>query len=129
MKRPTLLQSFSRAQVSSAAATVVDWGLLFILTEGLHVWYVVSVAIGAAAGSVTNFLINRHWSFQATHRGIHGQVFRYSLVAVGSLILNTAGVYVVTEWLHIHYFAPVVGVSLLVGFGFNYPLHHHFVFK
>jgi putative flippase GtrA len=127
--RPTFLQSFSRSQVSSFTATLADFALLFGLVEIFHVWYVLATAIGALAGAITNFLMNRHWSFEATHGHPGHQLFRYSVVSVGSLILNTGGVYLATDYGGIHYAISVAVVSLVVGFAFNFPLHRHYVFR
>ena len=128
-KEPSFVRSFSRSQVASGVATAVDFGLLFTLTEIFRVWYVVSVAIGAAMGAVTNFLMNRHWSFEATHQAWRGQAMRYVAVSLGSLLLNTGGTWAVTELGHVPYGISVVLVSLAVGFLYNYPLQRYFVFK
>lgn len=125
----SLLGSFSRSQVSAGLGTAADYIVLFGLTEIFHVWYVASVAIGAFIGAVSNFLINRHWSFKAGERGWHGQAMRYTLVSGISLILNTYGVFWVTEFLGIHYALSVLGVGLAVGIFYNYPLHRFFVFR
>jgi putative flippase GtrA len=90
---------------------------------------VIAVACGAVAGAVSNFYLNRHWSFKATHVDAHQQALKYALVSTGSLCLNTGGVYMVTEHLHVHYAISVVIVSLLVGFLFNFPLQRGFVFR
>jgi putative flippase GtrA len=115
--------------VSSALATGADFGLLFLLTEGLRVWYVAATAAGAFIGAVVNFLLNRHWSFEATHGPIHHQALRYTVVSGGSLVLNAGGVWLVTELGHIHYAISVVIVSIAVGVLFNYPLQRHFVYR
>lgn len=126
---PSFARSFSRAQLTSAAASAIDFGLLFFLTEALHVWYVASVALGAFAGAIANFIFNRHWSFDAAHDPWHGQAYRYGLVSVGSLTLNTLGTWAVTERAQIPYGISVIAVSLVVGFAFNYPLQRHWVFR
>jgi putative flippase GtrA len=99
------------------------------MTEILHVWYVFSVAAGAFAGAAANFFLNRHWSFEATHDHAHHQAFRYTVVSAGSLLLNTFGVWGMTELFKIHYSISVVTVSLLVGLFFNFPLHRGYVFR
>jgi dolichol-phosphate mannosyltransferase len=129
-----LWRSFRRSQVTSAAATAVDFGLVFGLTELVGFWYVASVAIGAAAGAVTNFALNRRWAFRHTEadfawkHSVRHQAWRYALVSSGSLILNTLGVWALTETTGIPYGFSVVGVSLAVGFFFNFPLQRRFVF-
>ena len=127
--RPSFLKSFSRSQVAAAAATALDYAVLFGLVELFHVWYVIATALGALTGAIANFIVNRHWSFEA-HRGhLHGQAARYAIASGLSLILNTGGVYFLTDFGHLHYGLSVIFVSLAVGFFFNYPMHRYFVFK
>jgi putative flippase GtrA len=128
-KKPSLMKSFSLSQLASAVATAVDFGLVFGMTELLGVWYVISVAVGAGAGAITNFLMNRHWSFAASHQDWRAQAGRYALVSTGSLLLNTAGTWAITEWFGVPYAISVIGVSLVVGFAYNYPLQRHYVFR
>lgn len=125
---PGFIASFSRSQVAAFIASMIDYGLVFGLVELGHVWYVIAVATGAFAGAVSNFMLNRHWSFKAANDAWEGQAFKYALVSGGSLALNTGGVYVATDGLRLHYAASVIVVSLLVGFTYNYPLQRYFVF-
>ncbi len=122
-------RSFSRAQVASVAATGLDFGFLVLLVEKGGVWYVSATAAAAFLGAITNFTLNRHWSFEATSERIHGQVFKYALVSGGSLLLNSGGVWAVTEGAGISYVSSKIVTSLLVGLLFNFPLHRYFVFK
>lgn len=127
--RPSFVKTFTRSQIASAVATGVDWALLFALVEFFHVWYVLATALGALVGAITNFLMNRHWSFEATHRGLQGQAARYAAISGASMTLNTLGVWAMTEWTRIHYSISVFVISIAVGFLFNYPLHRYWVFK
>lgn len=128
-ERVPFLHSFRRAQVASLLATAVDFGTLFFATEILHIWYVLSTGLGALFGAVTNFVLNRFWSFEATHVTWGRQAMRYALVSGGSLGLNMFGVYAFTEFFGVKYGISKVLTSLLVGLLFNYPLHRRFVFK
>lgn len=118
-----------RSHVSAAIASAVDFGLLFGLTELAGVWYVTATAIGAGAGALVNFIINRHWSFEAAEFGWQGQAWRYGVVSLGSLALNAGGAWVFTEKFGIHYSVSVLLVAFLVGTFFNYPLHRSFVYS
>jgi putative flippase GtrA len=125
-----LSNSFNRSQVAAFTATAVDYLVLFSLTELVHVWYVASVAVGAAVAAWINFLINRYWSFEsASQKKMRRQVWRYIGVSAGSLLLNSAGVYAMTESTHVHYAVSVVVISVSVGWFFNYPLHRNYVFR
>ena len=129
LKSKYSLHTFSKATIASLAATVVDFGTLTLWVEGFHGFYPIGVAMGAALGAITNFTINRIWSFNDAEPSKLGpQAFRYGVVSVGSLLLNTGFVYLVTEKLHVHYMLSKIAVAFIVGLVFNYPLHRHYVY-
>ncbi len=123
------IKTFSKAGVSAIAATVVDFGTLTVWVEVFHGFYPYGVALGAFLGAVTNFLINRYWAFDARHAPIHHQALRYVLVSVGSLALNTGGVYAVTELTGLFYLKSKILVAIAVALFFNYPLQRYFVYS
>ncbi len=127
--RPRVWTSFLRSQIASIAATAVDFGLLILLVERFSVWYVLATSLGALAGAVVNFTINRFWSFQATRRQWEKQAWRYALVSTGSLILNTLGVWGLTEATAWAYSTSKIIVALTVGFAYNFPLFRWWVFR
>jgi len=76
--------------VASAVATLLDGVIARSLTL-LHVPGTASTLIGAVAGGVMNWLLNRHWAFRS--RGAVGrEAFRYALVSADAALLNTLGV-------------------------------------
>ena len=122
------MKTFSRAQISAFAATIADFGTLTLFVEVLHGFYPYGVALGAFMGAITNFIINRHWAFEAHEKPLPGQILRYAMVSSGSLLLNTFGVYLVTERFGLYYLASKVIIAFSVGIFFNYPLQRHFVY-
>ena len=120
---------FIKAQAASLAGTVVDFLATICLVEGLGVAKVAASTLGNVAGGLTNFYLGRHHVFQVSHHQATSQGLRYMLVWAGSLLLNAGGMYMLTSVAHANYLLSKVVVSLLVGFGFNYPLQLHFVFR
>ena len=119
---------FLKANFSALAATAVDYGTLLFLVEILHIHYSIGVALGAFLGAITNFLLNRNWTFKSSEK-IRFQILKYALVSIGSLVLNTGLVVLTTESLHLQYFLSKIIVSLVVAWGWNYPLQKNFVFR
>jgi putative flippase GtrA len=118
-----------KAQAASAAGTIVDFLVTIVCVEVFHSWYLLGTMLGNTAGGLTNFYLGRHLVFKVSQQRARQQGIRYLMVWLGSLLLNAAGVYVLTQLLHANYLASKVIVSLLVGIGFNYFMQLHFVFK
>ncbi len=120
---------FVGAQIAAIIGTAVDFVVVYVLTEFAGIWYAYSNALGAACGAVTNFLLGRYWVFQAKESKMHHQAFRYFLVATGSLILNTLGVYLLTEFTPSHYMLSKTIVAIFIAVTFNFLLQKKFVFR
>lgn len=128
-KEKSLGKLFVGAQFAAVAGTAVDFATMWFLKEILGFWYVTATAIGAFSGAVTNFLLGRFWVFTATESRMREQAFKYALVAAGSLLLNTIGVYIVTEFTGIHYFYSRIIVAVVIAVTYNFFLQKNFVFR
>jgi putative flippase GtrA len=125
--RKTELGRFLRAQVSSLAATGVDWALMILLVS-FRAHYAIAVAVGHVAGAATDFAVKKYWAFGAGKGGMEGQAFRYFLAWAGSLALNEFAAWLlISEW-SVATGLGVILASLVVGLLWNYPLHRYFVF-
>jgi len=121
---------FLKGQVSAGAATFIDWALVTstILVLGDRS-YPLAVALGAVAGAITDFLIKRHWVFEARADVWHGQAMRYVIVSLASLAWNELLSWVAVDHLGLPAIPGVIGAAVLVGAAWNYPMHRLFVFR
>ncbi len=108
---------------------MVDFGVFFLLKDVFHIWYVYATAIGALTGAITNFILCRNWAFSAREKKLVNQIGRYIMVSLGSLLLNTILVYVITELFKIHENYSRVMTAILVAVTYNFTLQKYFVFK
>ena len=126
-------RSFSRiffsAQIAALIGTIVDFLTVIILTELVGIWYVISNAIGATCGAIVNFILGRNWVFLSKENKVLNQAIKYFIVALGSMILNTLGVYILTEYTSLHYVLSKVIVAVLIAFTYNFFLQKNYVFK
>ena len=125
----TVIQMFSRSQVTAVTASAADFGLIFLLTEVFGCWYVLATALGTILGGITSFLMNRHWGFEASGGQWKGQAFRHAASSAISMLFNSVGVWAVTEYAHVHYSISVFGVAIVIGVFVNFPLQRHWVFQ
>ena len=106
-------------------------------------YYVYATFTGSVCGGIVNCIINYKWTFKSKECKKRHVIVKYLLVWIGSILLNTWGIYFMTEtisrnpWVQEtlkHYiddlfvFSKIV-VSLLVGFLWNYNMQRIFVYK
>lgn len=122
---------FGKHQLSSVAATAVDYVTMIAMVSLIGLGPVAGTAIGAAVGAITNFTLGRNFTFRSHARdhGVHGQFIRYVVVSALSLAWNALGVHVVAVQLGVQYVLARLIVGTLVGFVWNFPMHRYFVFR
>ena len=108
---------------------MIDYLTFLLLLHVAGVWYVYANMIGAAFGAITNFILGRYWAFQSKEDKIAHQAFRYALVSTGSLILNTVGLYLLTEYSPLAPEPAKVIVGIIVAVTYNYLMQKKFVFR
>ena len=127
--------TFTKAQLASLVATGVDFLVTFLLlrwaglpsasASGRVTAYGVT---GTMCGGVTHFLISRHWVFNAREGRWAGQMNRYVLVWFGNLVLNAAGLYLLSRAGVAPMLAKVI-TATTIAVVYNYTLQKRFVFN
>jgi len=127
--KPTPIVSFLRYNIVAVLATGFDFITLIALTELVGLWYLFSTVTGAVLGAIAAFLLGRYWVFVSKESKMEHQAFRYFLVAAGSVLLNSSGVYFFTEVVDLQYIISKVITAVLVAVCYNYLMSRYFVFK
>jgi len=137
----SLIYTFLRSIVASQAASWLDMFLSFALFAWVHLTPFLSTAIGAFSGGVLNCVINYRFTFHAAGVPWKAVAVKYSMVWVGSLLLNAYGTqvlyYLLNSWTWLAdigfrtdgYFAAArLLTSLIVSWGWNFLLQRYFVY-
>jgi putative flippase GtrA len=123
------MRTFLKAQTASMVATGIDFLVTIVGVEVLGMWYVLGTMLGTISGGVFNFSVNRRWVFEPEGKSARAQAFKYIMVWLGSMLLNAAGVYVLTQYTGLVYVFSKVVTAIFVGVGYNYHLQKKFVFR
>ena len=118
-----------RHHTTAVISTIVDYSVLVGVVELAHLDPVAVTPIAAFAGAVTNFTLNRRFTYRANNRPIRGQLLRFVLVSGCSLGLNTLGEFLFLKVPHLHYLLARVITSIIVSNVWNYPMLRFFVFS
>jgi putative flippase GtrA len=123
------VRSFSRNTLVSLLTTALDFGVLVALVELAGVHYVLATWIGTLVGALSNFTLNRYWSFRATEAAAETQLARFIPVQAGASALQTGGVWLLTRFAGVTYVGSKLAAAILVYLLWNYPLNRLFVFR
>src|SRR5688500_9508534 len=94
------IQLFSKYIFFAGIATIIDMGLLFVLTNNGGVHYFYSAGIAYICGMVTNFSLNRFLNFHITNRHVVHQFGLFACVASVGLVLNQLILWSLVEFVH-----------------------------
>jgi putative flippase GtrA len=117
-----------RHHMTALVSTIVDYSIMIGTVELGALGPVAATPVAAFGGAVTNFTMNRHFTYHAGDRSVSSQLWRFALVSGCSLGLNTLGEYLFLK-VHLHYFLARVITSTIVSNVWNYPLLRFFVFS
>lgn len=131
------LIQFLEAQTSSVLSTAVDFAVTAVLVKFAGLWYVIANVLGALSGGSINCVVNYNWAFKGTEQRKRTIFYRYLLVWLGSIILNTAGTALFANILSHDGTPKAFGtvmesktvVAILVALFWNYFMQKKYVYK
>lgn len=98
------LAQLFRYSIVGGLSFVVDYGLLYILTEWIGLHYLLSATVSFVAGLAVNYLISISWVFSRSRLSSRSAEFAvYGAIGVVGLLLNSLLLYLFTDHLHLHY--------------------------
>ncbi|MBR1401117.1 MAG: GtrA family protein [Prevotella sp.] len=120
---------FCKAQLSAQVASVFDFAVSLFFAEVVGIWYVYSTFIGALSGGILNCIVNYRWVFNAIGLNKKHVAIKYFMVWTGSILLNTGGTYLLTEFSKSYFAYSKIVVAVIVGLLWNYTMQNFFVYR
>ncbi len=123
------IRQFAKYLVVGGLAFVVDFTVLFLLTDQLGLYYLVSASIAFLLGLVTNYLLCIAWIFD--YRALNNQAHEFaifSLIGIAGLLMNNLVMFLLTEFLGLHYLLSKAGAAGLILI-FNFSLRRSLLFS
>lgn len=123
MSRRYPLSQGVRYMCAGAIGVIVYYALLYVLTDCLGCWYLLSAFIGSVVNFGTNFFLQKFVTFKNPDRkSVHKQMAHYALLYFCLTCANLASLFVLTEHLHLWYILSQLPTSILltlIGYHFS----------
>ena len=110
----TVVQLF-RYTFVGGLAFIVDFGTLFILTEYLNLFYLISAGIAFILGLITNYALSVNWVFSNRTLDSKGmEFFLYTVIVLIGLGLNELLLWTLTDLLSIYYLFSKIITAIII---------------
>jgi len=124
----TFVQLF-RYTFVGGTAFIVDFGLLFVLTDFVNIHYLISAAISFLLGLATNYWLSIIWVFNRrilTNKSLEFGIFAF--IGIIGLGFNELFIWFFTEYVHFHYLLSKI-VSTVFVFLWNFIVRKFILFR
>lgn len=107
---------FFRYVFVGGIATIVDWGTLFLLTDYLHIYHLISAVFSFVAGLITNFLLSKLLVFNANEAKVKPfmEFLSYAAIGVIGLGITELIMFVFTNLWTVHYMISKMIATVIV---------------
>ncbi|MFZ2310919.1 MAG: GtrA family protein [Patescibacteria group bacterium] len=112
----------------AGTATVVDVGLLYVLTDMAGLKYLISSVISYCAGMVVNYSLNKLLNFKDRNKKIFRQFSIFFAVALIGLLFNQLIIVFLVELFKIWYMIAKI-ISVLLVMIWSFWAHKNITFK
>ena len=116
VKNPSnwILQLF-RYTIVGGFAFIIDYSLLYFLTESFEIYYLISATISFIVGLVVNYILSILWIFKTSKYNSRSLEFIiFGIIGVAGLGLNALLLYIATDILHIYYMISKLLVACII---------------
>lgn len=101
--------------LGGGGAVILGYVILYTLTEYLNLWYVFSAVTAFIISSAVGFIIQKFWTFKSRNLGkMSRQYILYITFTVVYFLINTSGIYILTDICYIHYLLSQVILTVIL---------------
>lgn len=102
--RPDFIEKFLKFGVVGFSGIFVDFGITYFLKEKLRVHKYVANSLGFIMATISNYLLNRYWTFNTGQSAQFLQFGKFFGIAMIGLILNNLLIYLLNDKLKFNFY-------------------------
>ena len=114
-----LINQIIKFGIVGVIATIIDFVVLYFLTEFIHIHYLVSSIISFTVSVIFNYILSIKWVFDVKHKQTKNDFILFVVLSVIGLGINSLIMYLFVEKLHIHYmFTKILATGIVMVYNF-----------
>lgn len=122
-------KKFIKYFISGGTAAFVHLSLLFIFTDFLGLWYILSTSLGFLFAFLVSFYLQKFWTFRDKNREKEKkQMVVYFLVGVSNMFINAGGMYVLVDFFGIWFMLAQVIMNLSIAVS-SFVIYNFIIFR
>lgn len=113
-KNKKLINQILKFGVVGGLAFLIDYGLLYFLTEFCNIYYMISSVISFTVSLIFNYILSIKWVFDVRKKQTYKEVIVFVLLSVFGLLINQLVMYVGSDLLNIYYMITKLVATFIV---------------
>lgn len=109
-----LVVQILRFGVVGVLAFIVDYGILYLLTEYVHLYYLLSSIISFLISLVVNYILSIKWVFDVQKKQTVKDVIIFTVLSTIGLLINSLVMYLSVELFSIYYMIGKIIATFIV---------------
>lgn len=105
---------FARFSVLGGVGASFGYLTLYVLTDILGVWYLISSVVGEIVNFFVNFFVHKYWTFEVEENKNNNHKMYYVMVVIFYFIANTGIMYLLTDLCGMQYVMSKVATILIL---------------
>lgn len=123
------IKQFFRFAFVGLSGTFINIIVLYLLTEGLGLYYLLSAIISFFIAMTNNFILNKIWTFEESlSSNLSKKYLKFALISVIALGINLYFLYFFTDILVIYYILSQI-LSIMISLVVNFIGNKYWTFK
>ena len=112
--QPDFIEKFLKFAVVGFSGIFVDFGVTYVFKEKLNVHKYVANSLGFIMATISNYLLNRYWTFNTGQGAQFSQFGKFFGIAIIGLVLNNLLIYLFNDKLKIHFYVSKAFAIVIV---------------
>ena len=109
-----LINQILKFGVVGVIATIIDFAVLYLLTDFIHINYLISSIISFTVSVIVNYILSIKWVFEVNHKQTKKDFIIFVVLSVIGLGINSLIMYLMVDKLHIYYMLTKVFATAVV---------------